>query len=161
MVRFARTGGYGINQSWTQDCAYSRGKPSAALIDQCRPYRFAPVAEVAAKAAEEFGMSDDPFAANSSVNRRMRAPSPWRTPDVFDELRRIRQELQVRIPSAAAVATGCRDPEAGDREGPKAAAAPLMAGLITLAEVAGAPRGPWPTAGGEGRERAKAWVRGS
>jgi hypothetical protein len=50
-----RSAGRGVmeSQSWSRDGAYSRGKPSAAPIDQCRPYRFAPIAEVAAKAAEE------------------------------------------------------------------------------------------------------------
>jgi hypothetical protein len=39
--------------SWTKDGSYSRPKTSAALIARCEPFRFAPIAEVAARAAEE------------------------------------------------------------------------------------------------------------
>jgi hypothetical protein len=39
--------------SWTKDGIYSRRTPSGVLIDQCKLYRFAPIGEVAAKAAEE------------------------------------------------------------------------------------------------------------
>ena len=39
--------------SWTKEGGYSRPKLSAAVIAQCAPYRFAPIAEVAAKAADE------------------------------------------------------------------------------------------------------------
>jgi hypothetical protein len=39
--------------SWTKKGGYSRPKLSAAAIAQCAPYRFAPIAEVAAKAADE------------------------------------------------------------------------------------------------------------
>ena len=39
--------------SWTKEGGYSRPKLSAAAIAQCAPYRFAPIAEVAAKAADE------------------------------------------------------------------------------------------------------------
>jgi hypothetical protein len=39
--------------SWTKDGSYSRPHVSKALIEECAPFRFAPIAEVAAKAAEE------------------------------------------------------------------------------------------------------------
>jgi len=39
--------------SWIEGGAYSRPRPSASVIAKCAPYRFAPISEVAADAAEE------------------------------------------------------------------------------------------------------------
>ncbi len=39
--------------SWTKEGLYSRPKLSKAVKKQCEPYRFARIAEVAAKAAED------------------------------------------------------------------------------------------------------------
>jgi hypothetical protein len=39
--------------SWTKDGLYSRPKPSMAVIEKYKCYRFASIAEVSAKAAEE------------------------------------------------------------------------------------------------------------
>ena len=42
-----------LTASWIKDGSYSRRRVSAAVTAQCAPYRFAPIAEVAAKAADE------------------------------------------------------------------------------------------------------------
>ncbi|MCU1253676.1 MAG: hypothetical protein JWQ49_6705 [Edaphobacter sp.] len=45
--------GVTLTSSWIDNGAYSRPRLSAAGISQCAPYRFAPISEVAAKAADE------------------------------------------------------------------------------------------------------------
>jgi len=53
MVEMARADGVLETASWTEAGAYSRPRPSAATVTQCAPYRFAPIATVAAEAASE------------------------------------------------------------------------------------------------------------
>ena len=42
-------------ESWIKDGAYSWPKPTKVMMAQCEPYRFAPLARVAAEAATEAG----------------------------------------------------------------------------------------------------------
>ena len=51
MVASAEADGTTQTASWKDAGSYSRPRASAALIAQCAPYRFAPIAEVAAGAA--------------------------------------------------------------------------------------------------------------
>jgi hypothetical protein len=53
MLKLADADGVTATASWMEGGAYSRPKPSAAVIAQCAPYRFAPIAKVAAAAATE------------------------------------------------------------------------------------------------------------
>jgi hypothetical protein len=53
MVAAAEIDGVTQTASWIEGGAYSRPRLSQAVIEQCAPYRFAPIAEVAAEAAEE------------------------------------------------------------------------------------------------------------
>jgi len=53
MVKHADADGVTKTASWTEAGLYSRPRPSAAVIAQCAPYRFAPIAAVAAEAAAE------------------------------------------------------------------------------------------------------------
>jgi hypothetical protein len=53
MLKLAAADGVTQTSSWTDGGAYSRPRPSAAVIAQCTPYRFAPIAEIAAEAATE------------------------------------------------------------------------------------------------------------
>jgi hypothetical protein len=41
------------DSSWIDGGLYSRPRPSAAFVAQCAPYRFAPIANVAAEATKE------------------------------------------------------------------------------------------------------------
>lgn len=38
--------------SWLEGGAYSKPKPSAVTVAQCAPYKFAPIAQIASRAAE-------------------------------------------------------------------------------------------------------------
>lgn len=51
MVVSAEADGTTTTASWVEGGAYSRPRPSKTVIAACQPYRFAPVAEVAAEAA--------------------------------------------------------------------------------------------------------------
>lgn len=53
MLNSAESDGTTQTTSWTEGGTYSRPKPSKAMIALCEPYRFAPIAEVAAEAAAE------------------------------------------------------------------------------------------------------------
>ena len=53
MVALAAADGTTKTSSWTEGGLYTRPKLSDATRVACAPYRFAPIAEVAAKAAEE------------------------------------------------------------------------------------------------------------
>jgi hypothetical protein len=53
MLVSAEADGVTKTASWIDGGAYSRPRLSAAVIAKCAPYRFAPIAEVAAKAAED------------------------------------------------------------------------------------------------------------
>jgi hypothetical protein len=53
MVADGKADGVTLTASWLEKGAYSRPRLSAAAISQCAPYRFAPISEVAAKAADE------------------------------------------------------------------------------------------------------------
>jgi len=53
MVASAKADGIIETASWMNDGSYSRPRPSAVLTVACAPYRFAAIAEVASKAAEE------------------------------------------------------------------------------------------------------------
>ena len=53
MLASAEAEGVTKTASWIEGGAYSRPRLSAAVIAKCAPYRFAPIAEVAAKAADE------------------------------------------------------------------------------------------------------------
>jgi hypothetical protein len=53
MIALAEADGVTKTASWIDGGAYSRPRPSADVIAQCAPYRFAPIADVAAKAADE------------------------------------------------------------------------------------------------------------
>jgi hypothetical protein len=56
MVNLAEADGVTKTASWMEGGAYSRPRPSAEVVAQCAPYRFAPISEVAAKAAKEESM---------------------------------------------------------------------------------------------------------
>ena len=47
------------SKSWTENGLYYQGHPSKAVITHCAPYRFAPIAEVAAEAAAESAAAED------------------------------------------------------------------------------------------------------
>jgi hypothetical protein len=51
MLASAEVDGVTRTASWKDDGAYSRRRPSAALVAHCAPYRFPPIAEVTAQAA--------------------------------------------------------------------------------------------------------------
>ena len=53
MLACAETEGFTKTSSWIEGCAYSLKKPSAAIIVECAPYRFASITDVAADAASE------------------------------------------------------------------------------------------------------------
>jgi hypothetical protein len=53
MLATAEADGATNTPSWTERGAYSRPRISAALIAKCARYRFAPISEVAAEAADE------------------------------------------------------------------------------------------------------------
>jgi hypothetical protein len=53
MLADSEADGVTLTSSWIDNGAYSRPRLSAAGIRQCTPYRFAPISEVAAKAADE------------------------------------------------------------------------------------------------------------
>ncbi len=53
MVADGEADGVTLTASWRDKGAYSRPRLSEAAINQCAPYRFSPISEVAAKAAEE------------------------------------------------------------------------------------------------------------
>jgi hypothetical protein len=53
MVAAAEADGVTKTASWIEDGSYSRPRLSIATIKQCAPYKFATIAEVAGRAAEE------------------------------------------------------------------------------------------------------------
>ena len=54
MLEHAETDGKTLKSaSWLEGGAYSKARPSAATIAQCQPYKFAPIAQIAAQAAED------------------------------------------------------------------------------------------------------------
>jgi hypothetical protein len=53
MLQLAEADGLAQTAPWKEGGAYSRPRPSAAVIAQCAPYRFAPITAVAADAASE------------------------------------------------------------------------------------------------------------
>lgn len=53
MLKMAEASGVTQTASWTEAGAYSRPRPSAEVIAQCVPYRFARITEVANQAAED------------------------------------------------------------------------------------------------------------
>jgi hypothetical protein len=53
MLASAEADGVTKTASWIEGGAYSRPRLSTAVIAKCAPCRFAPIAEVAAKAAAE------------------------------------------------------------------------------------------------------------
>ena len=55
MLRLSEADGTTKTKAWTEGGAYSRGKPSAAVVAECAPYQFASIATVAAEAASEDG----------------------------------------------------------------------------------------------------------
>jgi hypothetical protein len=55
MVEWAEKDGITETIAWAEGGLYSRPRPSAAVINQCASYRFAPISEVAAEAAAEEG----------------------------------------------------------------------------------------------------------
>ena len=67
MVASAEADGTTKSASWTVGSTYSRPRPSKAVIAACAPYRFAPVAEVAAKAAGDEATSALRAPINSSI----------------------------------------------------------------------------------------------
>jgi hypothetical protein len=53
MVASAEADGTTRTASWLEGGAYSRPRPSKAVIAACEPYRFAGIAQVAARAADD------------------------------------------------------------------------------------------------------------
>lgn len=53
MLKFAEEDRVTQTASWIEGGAYSRPRPSVAVIAQCAPYRFAQISEVANRAAED------------------------------------------------------------------------------------------------------------
>ena len=53
MLEFAEADGTTKTSAWIDEGAYSRPRPSAAVIAECEPYRFASIAMVAAEAADQ------------------------------------------------------------------------------------------------------------
>jgi hypothetical protein len=53
MLAYAETDGVTQTASWIEGGSYSRPRPSAALVTQCAPYRFAPISVVADEATIE------------------------------------------------------------------------------------------------------------
>lgn len=53
MLKFAEEDRVTQTTSWIEGGAYSRRRPSVAVIAQCAPYRFAQISEVAHRAAED------------------------------------------------------------------------------------------------------------
>jgi hypothetical protein len=53
MLAYAEADGVTQTASWIEGGSYSRPRPSAALVAQCAPYRFAPVSVVADEATIE------------------------------------------------------------------------------------------------------------
>ena len=53
MLELAKGDGTTETLAWINGGAYSRPRPSAAVIAECQPYRFASIATVAAEAADQ------------------------------------------------------------------------------------------------------------
>ena len=53
MLQHAEVDGTTKTASWVEGGAYSKPRPSAVTLAQCEPYKFAPIAQVAAAAANE------------------------------------------------------------------------------------------------------------
>jgi len=61
MLASAEADGVTRTASWKEAGAYSRRRLSAALVEQCTPYRFASIAKVAAQAAADSAGSPSPM----------------------------------------------------------------------------------------------------